>query len=364
MSRPRLRSLGLDPGGLPPGPLNSLTDVNGVRVGHCSVVFGEGALVPGRGPARTGITLVLPHGGNLFHEKVSAAVHTINGFGKTTGFEQVRELGVIEAPIALTNTLNVGRVLDALVSYCVEQNPEIGVSTGTVNIVVGETSDAWLNDIQGRHVTEQHVRTALANAAPGAFELGSVGAGSGTVCYGWKGGIGTASRVLPAELNGYTLGALVQSNFGKRSELRFLGRTYCPSLGIADPEPQPTGGSVMIVLATDAPLDSRQLGRICRRAAAGLARTGSTLGHGSGDFVIAFSTSQPGFLDPRALAGPREQVLDEARLLDPLFQAVVESVEEAVLDSLCTAETSVGRDGHTAYELPTGLSLGRVLGLE
>lgn len=352
MSRLRLRSLGYDPGGLSPGPLNSLTDVKGVRVGHRSVISGQGALQPGRGPARTGVTVVLPHGENLFHHKVPAAVHTINGFGKATGFEQVRELGVLEAPIALTNTLNVGRVWDALLSYCLEQSPEIGVHTGTVNIVVGETSDAWLSDIQGRHVTEVNVREALTLAAPGAFALGGVGAGAGTVCYGWKGGIGTASRVLPPELGGYTLGVLVQSNFGAPAELVFLGRHVGAELNPPVPTPNPGGGSVMVVLATDAPLDARQLGRLCRRVPAGLARTGSTLSHGSGDFAIAFSTARLIPHKPESLTAHWEGVLDEARLLNRLFQAVAESVEEAVLDSLCCAETVEGRDGHIAYALP------------
>jgi len=219
MRRFRARETGLVVGAGPTGPHNAITDVTGVRVGHVTLIEGQGALRPGVGPVRTGVTAILPHGGNLFCRKVCAAVHTINGFGKPFGFEQVRELGVIESPIALTNTLNVGLVADALIEFSVRQHPAIGILTGSVNVVVGETNDGWLNDLQGRHVRAEHVWAALAVASAGPVPEGAVGAGTGTVCFGWKGGIGTSSRVLLPSAGGWTVGALVQSNFGRPQDL-------------------------------------------------------------------------------------------------------------------------------------------------
>jgi D-aminopeptidase len=223
MARPRACDLGISVGQLPPGAQDTITDVSGVRVGHTTLISGEGALHPGKGPVRTGVTVVLPHGEGLFRHKVRAAVHTINGFGKVCGFEEVRELGLIEAPIALTNTLNVGLVADALAQYAVRHNPEIGIRTSSVNVVVGETNDGYLNDLQGRHVRAEHVWAAIEAASSGPVPEGVVGAGTGTSCFGWKGGIGTASRVLPEEAGGYTVGALVQSNFGRPRDLTVLG---------------------------------------------------------------------------------------------------------------------------------------------
>lgn len=350
MSRARFRELGVHPWQLPPGALNALTDVSGVQVGHTTLIDGEGALRPGSGPVRTGVTVILPHAGNLFQEKVVAAVHTINGFGKACGFEQVRELGVLETPIALTNTLNVWLVADALAQYAVQQNPDIGIRTSTVNPLVGECNDGYLNDIQGRHVRTEHVWAAIANASAGSVAEGAVGAGAGTSCFGWKGGIGTASRVLPAGAGGFTLGVLVQSNFGSPAELMIAGIPIGQQIK-PDPTP-PIPGSIMIVLATDAPLDSRQLQRLCGRVAVGLARTGSHIGHGSGDFVVAFSTAQRIPHTPATLTREQTVLLDEGRVLDWLFLAVAESVEEAVLNSLCQAHTVVGRDGHVRYALP------------
>lgn len=352
----RVRELGLQGfWRLAPGTHNAITDVAGVRAGHATVWFGEGRMVPGKGPARTGVTVILPHGGDLYRNKVAAAVYTINGYGKACGFEQVRELGEIETPIALTNTLNVWRVADALVDYTLRANPMIGIDmhTGTINPVVGECNDGYLNDIQGRHVTATHVFAALETASADAVAEGAVGAGTGTTCYGWKGGIGTASRVTPDTTGSFTVGALVQTNFGVPEDLRFagvhVGQSLCP--------PQPSElerGSVMVVLATDAPLDARQLHRLCVRAGAGLARTGTTIGHGSGDFVIAFSTTQ------RASKHPD---IDEAQAMSGLFLAVVESVEEAVLNSLCAAETVVGRDGHIRHALPVSLIAGQLVSM-
>ena len=354
MDRPRVRDVGIVVGELPPGAQNAITDVAGVRVGHVTLVAGEGALRPGHGPVRTGVTVILPHGDNLFRQKVRAAVHTINGFGKVRGFEEVRELGVVETPIALTNTLNVGLVADALVQYMVRHNPGIGITTSTANVLVGDTHDGYLNDIQGRHVHAEHVWAAIESATPGPVAEGAIGAGTGTSCFGWKGGIGTASRVVPAEAGGYTVGALVQSNFGRPQDLTVCGVPVGRQIRPPDPAPSPPAdhGSIMVILATDAPLSERQLRRMCVRAAAGLARTGSHYGHGSGDFVIAFSTTWQVEHDPASLTTVQTVLADEAQAMGWLFPSVVESVEEAVLNSLFRAKTVVGRDGHVRHAVP------------
>ncbi len=353
MGRPRARDVGIVVGELPPGPYNAITDVTGVLVGHTTLIDGEGALVPGTGPVRTGVTVILPHGDNLFREKVPGAVLTINGFGKPFGFEQVRELGTLEAPIALTNSLNVGLVADALVQHAIRQSPEIGIRTSSVNVLVAECNDGYLNDLQGRHVRAEHVFAALAGASDGLVAEGGVGGGTGMTCFGWKGGIGTASRVVSPEVGGYTIGALVQSNFGRPRDLIVaghpVGRELQPPHAGAAPHDR---GSAVVVLATDAPLDARQLHRLCVRAGPGLARTGSHIGPGSGDFVIAFAT------EPRIpyafgeLTTTRTVVADEQALMTALFPAVVEAVEEAVVNSLFVAETMTGRDGHVSPGLP------------
>jgi D-aminopeptidase len=351
--RPRAREVGLIIGELPTGLHNAITDVAGVRVGHTTLISGEGALRPGVGPVRTGVTVILPHDGNVFRSKVGAAVHTINGFGKVLGFEQVRELGVLESPIALTNTLNVGLVADALVQYAIRQNPDIGITTSSVNVVVGETNDGYLNDLQGRHVHAEHVFAAIESASTGPVAKGAVGGGTGTMCFGWKGGIGTASRVLPIEMGGFTLGALVQSNFGRPRDLVIagvpIGRSLQPLSASVKTHDK---GSIMIVLATDAPLDARQLQRLCVRAGAGLARVGSHYGHGSGDFVVGFSTAYWIEHEPIELVAARAIVINEAKVIDALFHAVVESVEEAIVNSLFCAATMAGRDDHVALALP------------
>jgi D-aminopeptidase len=359
MTRPRLRDTGLCVGKLPTGPHNAITDVGDVRVGHTTLISGQGPLHPGQGPVRTGVTVVLPHDGDPYRRKVRAAVHTINGFGKVRGFEEVRELGVVESPIALTNTLNVGLVADALVQHAVRHNPGIGIRTSTVNVLVGETNDGYLNDIQGRHVRAEHVWAAIESSLPGPVAEGAVGAGTGTTCYGWKGGIGTASRVVPPAAGGYTVGTLVQSNYGRPPDLLVcgvpVGELVRPP-GTAPDHQGPTrpgdGGSVMVVLATDAPLTARQLRRLCVRAAAGLARTGSHYGHNSGDFVIAFSTAWQVEGAPSALTATQTVLADEGRAMSWLFPAVVESVEEAVLNSLFRADTVAGRDDHVRHALP------------
>lgn len=359
MSRPLPRQLGIKLGRLQPGPQNGITDVPGVRVGHSTLIQGDGPLKPGQGPIRTGVTAILPHGGNLFAEKVRAGLFVLNGFGKSMGLAQVAEMGTIETPILLTNTLSAPRVADALIDLMIEQNPGIGIDTSTVNALVGECNDGFLNDIQGRHVTPQMVREAVAGATEGPVQQGAVGAGTGTVCFGFKGGIGSASRLA----GGYTVGALVQTNFGMREQLLIGGTPVGERLadwteelvaeqsGTEGAIPEPPPGSVMVILATDAPLESRQLTRLAKRGALGLARVGATANDGSGDFILAFSTANR---VAHEADGPLEQVTllrDEA--ISPLFQAAIEAVEEAVLNSLFAAVSVTGRDGHRAPALPT-----------
>jgi D-aminopeptidase len=349
--RPRLRDLGVTPGILPAGPLNAITDVNGVRVGHATLVRGDAV--------RTGVTAILPHEGNLFQSKVTAAVHVGNGFGKAAGFLQVRELGTIETPIVLTSTLSVGTAMEAVVAWTLEQ-PGNG-SVRSVNAVVGETNDGYLNDIRARSVTAADVRRAIAAAAGGSVVEGSVGAGTGTRALGWKGGIGTASRRLPGALGGWTVGALVQSNFGGiltidgRKVGEILGRhAYRDETTAAPPSATPApieqGGSCMIVLATDAPLDARNLERLAARAVMGLARTGSFMENGSGDFVIAFSTANREPHAPVARTRTVEIVNNDA--VSPLFLAAVESVEEAIINSLLRATSVTGHEGRSADAIP------------
>ncbi len=345
----RLRDFGVTPGRLPTGPLNALTDVPGVRVGHVTRIEGEGPLVEGAGPIRTGVTAILPHGGSLFRDKVAAGVFSLNGFGKATGFEQIRERGTLETPIVLTNTLNVGRAADALVGWMLRDHPEIGLTTGTVNPVVAECNDGFLNDLRGRHIGQQQVWAALDGAAGGPVAEGCVGAGTGTACYQFKGGIGTASRQV---LDGaFTVGALVQTNMGRRAELRVLGAPLGAQL-LEQYMPEPGAGSIIMVLATDAPLSAVQLRRLATRGALGLARTGAISSDQSGDFVIAFSTANRSPHSPGAVVEQAARLNDDSAALDAFFLAAVESVEEAILNALVAATTMTGRDGHTLHALP------------
>ncbi len=350
--RARAREVGITVGEMPTGRSNTITDVEGVLVGHCTLIAGQGALVPGKGPVRTGVTAVLPHGGNLFRDKVAASVHVINGFGKCTGLPQILELGTLETPIVLTNTLSVGLVVDALVQWCIERNPDIGITTSTVNPVVGECSDGYLNDMQGRHLRAEHVFTALNSAVSGPVEEGAVGAGTGMSAFGFKAGVGTASRRLPASLGAFTVGVLLVANFGRRRDLLVMGVPVGGELPVAASEAASAGGSVMVVIATDAPLAPHQLARIARRAVHGLARTGAIASHSSGDFVLAFSTSNRIAHAPSSLTRRLELVEDNAPVLDGLFHAVAESTEEAVLNALLRADTMEGRDGHVSEALP------------
>ena len=348
-SRPRARDVGLKIGVLPTGPLNSITDVAGVTVGQTTIIRGDNI--------RTGVTAVVPHEGNLFQQKVPGAVFVGNGFGKLMGSTQVNELGEIETPILLTSTLSVPKVGDFLLDYMLALPANENVQS--VNALVAETNDGFLNDIRGRHIGRDDVFGALRNAKGGPVEEGSVGAGTGTIAFGWKGGIGTSSRKLPSSLGGYTLGVLVQSNFGGVLSIDGVpvgvefGKYYLKdAAGSSDPKsktqnPKWADGSIIIVVATDAPLDHRQLNRLAARAMSGLARTGSSMTNGSGDYVIAFSTAN------RINAGDKvrnvQVVGNDA--MSPLFQAVIEATEEAILNSMFKATTLTGR-GRTVEAIP------------
>jgi D-aminopeptidase len=320
-ARPRARELGIRIGVFAPGPLNAITDVAGVRVGQVTLHEGE--------RIHTGVTAILPHSGNVFRERVPAAIHVANAFGKLVGATQVRELGELETPILLTCTLCVWKAADGLVEWMLTQPGMQEVRS--INPVVGETNDGNLNDIRLRPINASHVKQALEAATTGAVEEGSVGAGAGTMAFGWKGGVGTSSRKLPANFGGYTIGVLVQSNFG--GNLTMAGAPVGRELGRVAYREQGGDGSIMIVVATDAPIMSRNLERLGARAIVGLARTGSSMSNGSGDFVIAFSTAR----------GKAEELTNEQ--MSPLFQAVAEATEEAIYNSLLKATMVKGARG-------------------
>jgi D-aminopeptidase len=342
--RKRARELCIAPGVLPTGTWNAITDVSGVRVGHVTLIEGD--------DVRTGVTAILPHGGNLYQEKVPAGVVVGNGYGKLVGSTQIEELGEIETPIILTNTLAVPRAAEALIEWTLEQagNEEVR----SVNAVVGETNDGTLNNIRRLMVTKAHVRLSLEKTGSGLVAEGSVGAGTGTVCFGWKGGIGTSSRVLPKSLGGYTLGVLVQSNYGGVLQMdgipvgKTLGQYYLKN----ELNDTSADGSIMMVMATDAPLSDRNLKRLARRGIAGLARTGASMSDGSGDYVIAFSTAE----EVRRTAERRGKIYAYPEVpnaqMSPLFEAAIEATEEAIYNSLCMAETVTGYKGKTIYALP------------
>ena len=340
-TRPRARDIGLAPGVFAPGALNAITDVAGVRVGHVTLREGDNV--------RTGVTAIVPHGGNVFQDKVAGAVFVGNAFGKLAGSTQVEELGTIDTPIVLTNTLAVGAAIEGIVSWTLQQPGNEQVRS--VNALVGETNDGGLNDIRGMHVRPAHVVEAIRGARGAAVPEGSVGAGTGTQAFGWKGGIGTASRVLK-EYGGYTIGVLVQTNFG--GVLTMGGAPVGRELNRFQFGPaQPSGdGSCMIVVATDAPIDARDLKRLAARAIFGLARTGSSFSNGSGDFAIAFTTAsdlRSAFGDSRA----RARTILPPDAMSPLFQAVLEATEEAVYNSLLQATTVESRYGR-AEAIPIG----------
>ncbi len=343
-ARPRAREFGLVVGVLPTGPLNAITDVAGVKVGQVTLIEGR--------DVRTGVTAVLPHGGNIFQDKVPAGISIANGYGKLTGVTQVRELGTIETPIVLTNTLSVPTAAEAVIDWALGLPGNEGV--GSVNPVVGETNDGWLNDIRGRRVTKAHVLGAIRSASGGAVAEGVVGAGTGTTCFDYKGGIGTASRRLPEGRGGWTVGVLVQTNFGGVLTIRGLPFDRKEAgLGAASAGPNPSGdGSCMIVVATDAPLDARNLERLAKRALLGIARTGGYFSNGSGDYAIAFSTAAGVRAPHRATERERTVTLLRDDAMSPLFQAAAEASEEAILNSLFKAVRTEGKDGRVAEALP------------
>jgi len=348
--RPRAREIGLKIGILPTGPLNAITDVDGVKVGHTTIISGENI--------RTGVTAILPHGGNLFKEKVPGAVFVGNGFGKLAGSTQVTELGEIETPIMLTSTLSVPKTADFLMDYMLALPGNENVRS--INPLVAETNDGYLNDIRGRYITRDSVFSAIKNAQSGTVEEGTVGAGTGTVAFGFKGGIGTSSRKLPASVGGYTIGVLVQTNFGGVLNIDGapvgieLGKYYLKEAvsNSSNPQsafrnPHSADGSIIIVIATDAPLDWRQLDRLAKRSMSGLARTGSSMTNGSGDYAIAFSTANR--INADANVRTVKVVGNDA--MSPLFEAVIEATEEAIINSLFKATTVTG-NGHTVEALP------------
>ena len=347
-NRPRAADIGVKVGILPAGPINAITDVAGVEVGQTTIIRGNNV--------RTGVTAILPHGGNLYQERVPAGVFVGNGYGKLTGSTQVDEMGEIETPILLTSTTSVPRVADALISYMLSLSGNENVLS--INPMVGETNDGYLNDIRGRHIAPEDVTKAIRDAKSGPVDEGTFGAGTGTVAFGWKGGIGTASRRLPATLGGYTVGVLVQSNFG--GILTINGAPVGQELGqyyLRNETSQVEGvkdqadGSCMMVIATDAPLDARNLKRLAARAWVGMARTGSSASNGSGDYAIAFSTSSQARIHIGDPSTTRKTEILTNDAMSPLFEAVVEATEEAIYNSMLKATTVTG-NGHTVEALP------------
>jgi D-aminopeptidase len=346
-TRPRASDVGLKVGILPTGQLNAITDVAGIEVGHATIINGD--------KVRTGVTAVLPHSGNLYRDKVPGAIFVGNGFGKLTGSTQVDEMGEIETPILLTNTASVPRVADAVTTYILTLPGNEDVLS--VNPVVGETNDGYLNDIRGRHITPEDVLAAIKQAKTGAVEEGNVGAGTGTVAFGWKGGIGTSSRKLPQNLGGYTVGVLVQTNFGGVLTIagapvgQQLGQYYLHKELQQGSAKDKADGSCMIIIATDAPVDARNLRRLAARACLGMARTGSAASNGSGDYAIAFSTAPQLRIHTSEKPPTRHLELLTNDAMSPLFLAVIEATEEAIYNSMFRATTMSG-NGHTVEALP------------
>ena len=334
---PKVREYGLEIGSLKPGAKNCITDVDGVKVGHVTLDYKNGD-----DHACTGVTAIIPHEGNLFREKLVAAAYVINGFGKTAGLVQVDELGTLESPIMLTNTLGAPEAQAAGIEYMLERTEEIT----SINVVTGECNDSKLNSIRRRFVTKQHAREALECASIEPSEEGAVGAGKGMVCFGYKGGIGCSSRLVPYEEGEFKLGVLVLSNFGKKEEFKYAD--WGAGVALEDKK-HLNDGSIMIIMATDAPLSDRQLKRVSKRCGIGLGRTGSYFGHGSGDIVIAFSTARKISHAPSGLTESIVQLREDNDVFNKLFQAAAEATEEAILNSLAQAETTVGQQGNVIY---------------
>lgn len=350
--RKRFRELGHSVGTYEPGPHNAITDVGEVRVGHSTIIEGEGALEPGVGPVRTGVTALLPNAGEIFTSRLVGGGFVLNGAGELSGLTQVMEWGVVETPILLTNSLAVGTCSEALVDWMVFKHEGIGKEHDVVLPLVGECDDSWLNDVAGKHVRPEHVFEALDSATGGRVAEGSVGGGTGMVTCDLAGGIGTSSRVVPIEGRDFTVGVLVMSNFGYLEDLRVDGRSVGRELAQRWPDVQRriSYGSIICVLATDAPLTSHQLNRLAKRAALGIGRAGSIAAHGSGEIVLAFSTANA---IPRVYTSSIYQleVLADP-FINPLYQGTIECTEEAILNAVCAADEMVGRDGHRARCLP------------
>ena len=363
----RARDLGIVIGHGRPGPANAITDVPGVRVGHATIIRGDGPLVVGTGPVRTGVTMVVPHDGDVFTEPLFAGNHTLNGNGELTGLEWIREAGLLTGPVGITNTHSVGVVRDGIIRHAVRRLP-FGTSYWALP-VAGETWDGLLNDVDGFHVTADHVDQALATAHDGPIEEGGVGGGTGMVCHEFKGGIGTASRLVDAASGGFTVGVLVQANYGRREWLRVdgvpvgeeipLSEVPSPYAGTEDddhrPGPPPGSGSIIVIVATDAPLLPYQCRRLAQRAGLGIARMGGTGAHSSGDLFLCFATGNRSLPRTSFRADPRLTVDLRALndfAIDPLFDSVIEATEESIVNALVAAETMTGRDGITAHRLP------------
>ena len=350
--RRRLRDLGFSIGRLPVGPLNAITDVKGVRVGHTTLIEGDGPLQVGHGPVRTGVTAVVP-GPSIFQQRAVAGSFVLNGAGEVSGLTQVQEWGLLETPILLTNTMSVGKVSDATVKWMTRHFPGIGDEYDVVIPLVGECDDSWLNDAVGRHVRSEHVYRAIEQASGGPVAEGSVGAGTGMVTCDFKGGIGTSSRRVPSDDGHYTLGVMVQSNFGV---MRLLVIDGVPVGEILEPEfgskerRLHNAGSIICVVATDAPLLSSQITRLCKRAALGIGRVGSFAAHGSGEIVVGFSTANQVPRQATGMATRLEVLLDPA--CDGLYEAVVECTQEAIVNALCMSDGMQGQAGHYAPALP------------
>lgn len=355
MARFRARDLGIKIGTMDTGPLNSITDVEGVNLGHETIIEGEGTLVRGKGPVRTGVTVIFPHPGDTYMERVPAAIEWLNGFGECLGYGFIQEYGFLIGPIVLTNSFNVYKVADALQDWSIEQHPEVGFETDGLLCIVTECSDYYLNDIQGRHVQREHVFSAIRKSAGGKPKEGSIGAGTGMVAFDWKGGIGTSSRIVPSEGMEFTVGVLTLTNFGIHEQLIIngvpLGRELIPKH--APSIQRKKEGSCIIVIATDAPLSSQQLQRLNKRSFLGMARTGGIARNGSGDLAISFSTSNRIHRDPKPTVVPRTVVHELSDdVFNSLFQATVDATEEAILNSMFLSDTMVGRDDHIVPGLP------------
>ncbi|MED1954386.1 P1 family peptidase [Brevibacillus centrosporus] len=344
----KIREYGVTIGQLPTGEKNDITDVPDVRVGHVTI---QRELEGDQEYACTGVTAIVPHGGSLFREKVTAASYVINGFGKTTGLVQVNELGVLESPIMLTNTFSVPAVTQGTLEYMLAGHEEIGDTTGTINLVVGECNDSSLNSIRRCVVQPQDAIEAIQKATNGPVEEGAVGAGTGMVTFGYKGGIGSSSRIVSAADASYTVGVLVLSNFGSKQEF-LVDKLFPEGENPLPAVEKPTDGSIIMVLATDAPLSDRQLLRVAKRAGIGLGRTGSHFGHGSGDIVIAFSTAHKIPHKAEGIAETRTQLREDHAVMNQLFAAAAEATEEAIYNSLSQAKTTTGRKGNTVYAFP------------